>query len=279
MEFQLTDHDFQRLSAFVYKKAGINLHDGKKELLRARLSKYLRNTNFSSIKEFYEALLSDKTGEYTVPFLDCISTNLTYFFREAQHFDFLRETIIPSFLEKGSGPNGSTRLDIWSAGCSSGEEPYSIAITLLEGIPQRKKSSIHILATDISTRMLSEAARGIYPGEKLRAIPTDVKRRYFKRGRNKWEGYFKVKPVLQQIISFKRFNLMEPFPSSFSFDVIFYRNVMIYFDKQVQEKVVNKFWRAIKPGGYLFIGHSESLTGINHPFKYVKPSTYQKTPI
>ncbi len=276
MELQLTDQDFQKLSDFVYQKAGINLHDGKKDLLRARLAKYLRNTDFTSIKEFYQALLNDRTGEYTVPFLDCISTNLTYFFREPQHFDFLRETVIPTFLEKASTNNGA-RLEIWSAGCSSGEEPYSIAITLLQGISYHGRPPVHILATDISTRMLSHAARGIYPAEKLGAIPSDLKRRYFKRGKNKWEGFFKVKPVLQEVVTFKRFNLMEPFPSSFSFDVIFCRNVMIYFDKQVQEKIVNKFWRVIKSGGYLFIGHSESLTGIDHPFKYVKPSTYQKS--
>ena len=275
MELQITDRDFQRLSSFVYEKAGINLHEGKKDLLRARLAKFLRNSSFSSVDEFYQALLRDKSGEYTVGFLDCISTNLTYFFREPQHFDFLRGTVVPQFLERAP-TTPVQRVEVWSAGCSSGEEPYSIVITLLQALPNDGNHQVHVLATDISTRMLAKAARGIYEEERLKKIPLDVKRRYFKRGKNRWAGFFKVKPILRQAITFRRFNLMEPFPSSFSFHVIFCRNVMIYFDKKTQERLVQKFYDVLRPGGYLFIGHSESLTGIKHSFQYIKPSIYQK---
>jgi chemotaxis protein methyltransferase CheR len=168
------------------------------------------------------------------------------------------------------------KIVFWSAGCSSGEEPYSLAMTLLEFFKDPPEWEMDILATDISTRMLRSASAGIYPAGRLEKIPLELTRRYFQKGTNQWKGYFKVKPAVRNRITFERFNLIEPFPDRHHFDIIFCRNVMIYFDKPTQERIVEKFFQALQPKGYLFIGHAESLTGISHSFKYVRPSVYRK---
>ncbi len=274
MELQLTDKDFQKFRTLIYKKSGINLHEGKKELLKARLAKYLRGTNFTSLEQFYSFLQEGENNDYLIELLDCISTNLTYFFREPKHYEFLKTQAIPYFLDQYK--SGKLRkLKIWSAGCSSGEEPYSIAFTIMEYFGSERGPLVKILATDISTKMLAKAKSGIYPEECLKDIPLPIKRKYFKKGVNKWSGYYRVKDEIRKQIVFKRFNLIEPFPPV-SFHVVFCRNVMIYFDKTTQEKIVNKFYNVIRPGGYLFIGHSESLASISHGFKYIQPSVYRK---
>jgi len=165
---------------------------------------------------------------------------------------------------------------VWCAGCSSGEEPYSIAITLLEALGQAGQVEVSILATDISTRMLAVAAKGIYGADRVEKIPYEWKRRFFQKGLRSCEGYYRVKSCVKDLVMFKRVNLVEPFPWESTFDVIFCRNVMIYFDKPTQEKLVNRFHQALAKGGYLLIGLSESLTGITHPFKYIQPSIYLK---
>jgi chemotaxis protein methyltransferase CheR len=275
MNFEMSESDYINFSSLIYTKAGINLHEGKKNLLKTRLSKYLRKTRFRSVREYYQYLMNDVTGEELVHLLDIISTNLTYFFREPKHYEFLRNKALPQVLESCRSLNKQV-IRIWSAGCSSGEEAYSIGIVLNEFLDSRERLQIHIFATDISTKVLKKASDGIYEGEKLEKIPYDLRSRYFQRGVNKHSGYFRVKPQLRKLISFERLNLMEPFPTGQTFQIIFCRNVMIYFDKPTQERIVEKFYGALEKGGFFFIGHSESLTNINHTLRYIQPSVYRK---
>jgi len=267
----LTDEEFKSFKDLIYNKCGICLHEGKKELVRARLNKRLRQTGIKSFSEYYRYLTHEDNGNELVVMLDAISTNKTSFFREIKHFDFLKEKVFPRYA---SGEYGR-RLRFWSAACSSGEEPYTLAISLLEHFGS-SNFDIKILATDISTKVLGEAQRGVYTSDKIEDIPNPLIRTYFQQGRGRQQGFYRVKPNLRDLISFKRFNLMDKFPFNTVFQFIFCRNVMIYFDKKTQERLVNKFHQCIIPGGYLMIGHSESLTGVNHPFKYIQPSVYQK---
>jgi chemotaxis protein methyltransferase CheR len=272
----LTEKDYTHFRKFIYEKSGINLHLGKKELLKARLAKTLRNSPFQSVQEYYRYLIeSDEGGEECIHLLDSISTNLTYFFREPAHYEFLSRVVLPELLPILRARK-QKKIVFWSAGCSSGEEPYSLAMTLLEYFKDRPEWDMDILATDISTRMLKSASAGIYPAGRLEKIPLELTRRYFQKGTNQWMGYFKVKPAVRGRITFERFNLIEPLPDRERFHIIFCRNVMIYFDKPTQEKIVEKFFQALQPKGYLFIGHAESLTGISHSFKYIRPSVYRK---
>jgi len=275
MDFELSERDFNNFRSLIYHKAGINLHEGKKELLKARLAKYLRSTEFHTFQEYYRYLTEKDTGEEMVHLLDTISTNLTYFFREPRHYDFLKDKALPLVIDSFKNQNERT-IRVWSAGCSSGEEPYSLGMILSEFLGTRRDVSFFILATDISTRVLKKASEGIYAQERLEKVPYDLKRRYFQRGINKWSGFFKVKPELRKLVIFKRLNLMDRFPAGQTFQIIFCRNVMIYFDKPTQERIVNKFYHTLAKGGFFFIGHSESLTGIHHSFQYVQPSVYRK---
>jgi chemotaxis protein methyltransferase CheR len=275
MQMELSEKDYLNFSNLIYEKCGIYLHKGKKELLKARLAKLLRRYNFDSIRDYYKFLMKDESGQEMISLLDSISTNLTYFFREPRHFEFLSQTVVPQLLKSRRG-NPKQKINVWCAGCSSGEEPYSIAITLLEALPQTGQAEVSILASDISTRMLDVAAKGIYGSEKVEKIPYEWKRQYFQKGFKSCEGYFRVKPWVKDLVKFRRVNLMEPFPSDTAFDVIFCRNVMIYFDKPTQEKLVNRFHQILSKDGYFLIGLSESLTGIQHPFKYIQPSIYLK---
>lgn len=274
MQLELSERDYTDLSNLIYEKCGIYLHKGKRELLRARLAKVLRKHDFASVRDYYTYLIGDQTGKELIHLLDSISTNLTFFFREPKHFEFLSTVAIPK-LVKNNHKGTKRKLNVWCAGCSSGEEAYSITITLLEALPKHHLE-VSILATDISTRMLSVASRGVYSEEKVEKISYELRRRYFQKGTKGWEGYYRVKPALQQAIEFRRFNLVEPFNFGTTFEIIFCRNVMIYFDKSTQEKLVNRFYDVLSKEGLFFIGHSESLTGIDHSFRYVQPSIYVK---
>ncbi len=270
---ELSDRDFWRFSELVYEKCGIDLHDGKKELVRARLSKRLRQGGFRDFKTYYNFVMDDDSGDELVAMLDAISTNLTSFFREEKHFDFLKETVFPSFV---AGNGRYRKIRIWSAGCSSGEEPYSLATCMLEHFSNNLPFDTKILATDISTKVLSLAQRGIYSGDRPHKIPKLSLRKYFQKGIGSQEGNFRAKRSVRDMIEFRRLNLMDSFPFKETLNLIFCRNVMIYFNKKTQETLVNKFYNCLQEGGYLLIGHSESLTGISHPFKYIKPTVYHK---
>ena len=269
---ELTDTEFKKFSDFVYSYCGINLHEGKKEMVRARVGKQMRLKGFSGFEDYFKFVLNDESGNEIVGLINAISTNLTSFYRESRHFDFLVHDVIPDVNKS----RGHQRIRVWSAGCSTGEEPYTLAMVFLEGLQAGAQTDLKILATDISTRVLESAMMGVYPEERVKSIDAVLVRKYFQKGVSNQKGYYKVKDDLRKLVHFARLNLMKPFPMKGPFDVIFCRNVMIYFDQPSREKLVSRFFDFLSPGGYFFVGHSESLTGVRHPFKYVGPSIYRK---
>lgn len=274
MTLELKDSDFEKISKLIYEQCGINLHEGKRELVRARLGKRLREGNYKSFSDYCRYVTTDEGTDELIAMIDSISTNLTSFFREESHFARLR-FIISSILER-EGPRGfAPRLNIWCAGCSTGEEPYSLVITIKE-TAGAKPFDAKIIATDISTKVLRIAESAVYPAERVKNIDTAVLKKYFQVGSGHSEGYFRIKKDVKDMVEFRRFNLMHKFPADSHFDIIFCRNVMIYFDKKTQGSLVSRFYDCLKTGGYFFVGHSESLTGLKHQFKYVEPSVYQK---
>lgn len=266
--YELKDHEFEKIRRLIYEQCGIHLHEGKRELVKARLSKRLREGKFKSFAEYYRYVTTEEGTDELINMIDSISTNLTYFFRENTHFDRLK-LILGKWAEK------KREIRIWSAGCSTGEEPYSIAISAAE-VLGANRNTCSILATDISTRVLKQAISGIYPEEKVDRVPQNLLKQYFQYGTGKAEGYYRIKKEIREMIEFRRFNLMDPFPSDFRFHIVFCRNVMIYFDKKTQVELINKFYQAMEEEGYLFVGHSESLTGLEHGFQYLEPSVYRK---
>ncbi len=271
---EMTDGDFRKISALIYELCGIHLHEGKKELVKARLGKRLRAGQFPSFREYYQYVVADPSGEELTHLLDSIATNFTSFFREPQHFDYLQKEFLPEV--SAWKKDAQKRLRFWSAGCSSGEEPYSLLISLYENLPNFSSWDVKILATDISQKILKTAMEGIYPQERIASLPARLKKKYFLRGENQWEKHVKVKDFLKQPIRFQHFNLLDSLALQEPFDCIFCRNVMIYFDKKTQARLVNGFYDYLAKGGVFFIGHSESLAGITHRFRYVKPAIYRK---
>ncbi len=272
---KLSDSEFRAISDLVYEKAGINLHAGKKELVRARLAVIIREEKFGTFGNFFEHTIQDQTGNGLVRLLDAIATNLTNFFREPGHFNFMIET----FLSEIMSSNMRGRLEhlrIWSAGCSTGEEPYSIAMALLDHLSSKDTMDVKILATDLSTQALSVALKGVYPDEKMSGVSSENLRKYFKKGHNSAEGSFRVKDEVKKLITFRHLNLIDAFPVKGPFDLIFCRNVMIYFDKNTQQTLVNRFYNILGTGGYLLVGHAESLGLTNNNFQYVQPTIYKK---
>lgn len=267
---ELRDIDFDKIRKKVFELCGIDLHEGKRELVKARLGKRLREGRFRSFKEYYQYIVTEEGAEELIAMIDAISTNLTSFFREAGHFRKL-ESLFPAMLNVTSG---IPKINIWCAGCSTGEEAYSIAMTAREAM--NRSAGLKIWATDISTKVLKIAATGIYPEERVKKIPAELVKKYFAMGQGDWRGHYRVKNFLQESIEFARFNLMETLPGRDLFDIIFCRNVMIYFNKETQAALVHRFYTCLKKGGHLFVGHSESLTGLPHQFKYIEPSVYCK---
>lgn len=263
----LSQHDFDQISELAFQTAGIDLKDGKQELVQARLGKKIREGKFGSFKEYYQHVVADKTGDELIALLDALTTNFTSFLREPAHFDFLRKTILPNL-------HGQIR--IWSAACSTGEEPFTIAFSILEELGMTALSRISILASDISSRALAKAGRAAYLAERFTECPPDWPRKYMLRGSGTSEGWYLIKPAIRRLIDFRRLNLMDTFHPPQLFQVIFCRNVMIYFNKETQAQLVNRFAGCLQPGGYLLIGHSESLTGLKHPYEYIKPAVYRK---
>ncbi len=274
-EVVLSEEDFQMISEIVYKHCRINLHTGKKELVRARLAKRLRQGNFSSFQEYMSYVLEDKTGREFSNLIDSLSTNLTSFFREKQHFEFLNDKLLPGIMERKK-KNRNRRIRAWSAGCSSGEEVYSIAITLKEALDGQGQWDVKILGTDISTRMLETARKGYYDEERVSTVPIQQRNKYLLSKHENSSKIFEVSCALRDIVVFKHLNLMENWPIKGPLDFIFCRNVMIYFDKPTQQFLIDRYWDMLDSGAVLFTGHSESLTGIQHKFKYVQPTIYMK---
>ncbi len=258
--------DFSRISKLAYEKFGLNLKDGKQALVSARVGKLLREQGLRSFDEYWSRIQSDRTGETLVSLINALTTNFTSFLREPEHFEFLKSVVVPQFAQ-------THPFRIWSAACATGEEPYSIMFTLAALNPSL---DTRLLATDISTRALEHASRGVYGEDQVQALPADWRPRFMLRGEGRSAGFFKAKPELRQRMEFRRFNLIEDAVPPQKFPVVFCRNVMIYFDIPTKSNVVGRLSEAILPGGYLFIGHSESLSGVQHSLEYVKPAIYRK---
>jgi chemotaxis protein methyltransferase CheR len=274
---ELTNKDFETIRDLVYTHCAINLTDDKKELVRSRLSRYLRQYDLSSYSDYIKMVKENVNGPLFTQFINRISTNLTSFFRESRHFDYLQSNVIPARLAEARG-SASIRLRGWSAACSTGEEPYTLAMTFNETIPAEKKTDIKILASDISTTVLETASAGRYAEERINTIPHDLRRKYFDLHKDSTKGYFyTAKPVLRNMVLFKQINLIQEWPFKTQLDFIFCRNVFIYFDKATHQKLVERFYQILKPKGVLFIGHSESLSGIKHSFKGDGPAIYVKS--
>jgi chemotaxis protein methyltransferase CheR len=274
-EYNLTEADFRRISEMVYRHCGINLHEGKKELVRARIAKRLRQCGFDSLSNYLDYVLADGSGHEFAMLIDAMSTNLTSFYREPDHFQYLAEMALPEVLRRKQARQES-RIRLWSAGCSTGEEPYTLAMTLFDAIGDPGRWDIKILATDISTHVLAVAREGVYSKARLDSLPPGYRQRFFRLCNVAGEKGFAVAPELRQVICFNHLNLMENWPFTGPFDFIFCRNVMIYFDKPTQQRLINRFWDMLAPEGVLFTGHSESLTGIEHRFQYIRPTIYGK---
>ncbi len=275
VESELSGPDFERFRRIVYDAAGIALNDEKRGLLRARLSKVMRRRGIASFREYLKIVEADDTGDEITLLLDAVSTNVTSFFREDDHFRFMAEVLLPELCRVRQGRTEKT-IRGWSAGCSTGEEPYSIAITLLENLAGGRGWDIRVLATDLSSRVVDAARSGLYTREKLKGIPPELASRYFRPENDGTGLLYRVEPALRSRITFARMNLLGTYPFRGPFDFIFCRNVMIYFDKPTQQSLVERFARYLAEDGYLFVGHSESLNGLSHSFRYVRPSVYRK---
>ncbi len=277
MTYALSNKEFELFRGLIYKTSGINLTGSKKELVKARLSKRLTKTGIGTFEQYYKFVTRhDKNGEELVHLLDSISTNKTDFFREGKHFDFLNTKLLPDLIQKKEKVKNKT-IRVWCAASSSGEEPYTLAITILNHINPNNGWNIKILATDISTKILQKAIKGIYTKDSLKGISPAIVSAHFKRVVINKSNCLQVKDHLKKIITFRRFNLMTPnFPFRNPFDFIFCRNVMIYFDTETQHKLILKFYNCLPKDGYLFIGHSETLARKTHGFKYTQPAVYQK---
>jgi chemotaxis protein methyltransferase CheR len=272
---QLADGDFNFLCRLVYERSRIHLSPDKKVLVATRLAKRLRQLKLASYGEYCELLRSPAGEEELQYLIDRISTNHTHFFREMKHFDFLREKVFPAACGKSAA--NETPFRVWSAACSSGEEPYSLAIHLAEHLAPAETNGWQIEASDISTRVLEIAERGIYAADRLGDISQELLHRHFQKGVRERQGQFRVKDVLRQRVRFHQLNLLQPpYPFSELFHVILCRNVMIYFDRPTQELLIGHLAERLRPGGYLLVGHSESLSAIKHPLQPVQPAIYLK---
>jgi chemotaxis protein methyltransferase CheR len=266
----LSPRTFERVRKLVYDTAGIDLRQGKETLVSARLNKKLRQLGHTSYEAYLDEVAADHTGDSLTALIDVLTTNFTSFLREPAHFEFLEKTILPAIADR-------PRVEIWCAAAATGEEPYSLAFSLLEFFGSDAASRCRILATDISTQALAKARAAVYAAERFEGVPKPWLPKYLLRGEGKSKGLYKVKPDVARMVDYRRLNLIEPFtPDGGPFPLISCRNVMIYFDKPTQEKTVNRLSQFLEPGGYLYIGHSESLSGINHSLTFVKPAIYRK---
>ena len=265
---ELSDRQFKKVSDIIYRECGIVLKSGKEALVRARLVKRLRALKMRDFSEYMKYLQGDKGRDELGFLVDVMTTNKTSFFREMAHFDFLGETILPKLTGR--------KLRFWSAACSSGEEPFSLAMFVLDRIPGLRSRDIKILATDISPTILGKASNATYEEGMLLDLPPTFMRKYFVKVGHENPPLYQVSGDVRKMVRIARLNLLHSWPMKGSFNLIFCRNVMIYFDKATQQDLINRFWEVLEPGGYLFVGHSEGMSGIKHKFRYVQPATYVK---
>jgi chemotaxis protein methyltransferase CheR len=268
--YDLTDAEFKEIGRRLHRLCGIQLDSGKEGLVKSRLIKRLRTLGLHTFDEYLDHIDADRSGQELVIMIDSMATNKTSFFREDQHFDFMGRVALPA-LKQHRRP-----IRIWSAGCSSGEEPFTIAMVLAEGMPDLRSRDVRILATDISTKILMAGREATYTRDVVRDVPAMLLGKYFKCIQPTAPRLYRVNDSLRAIVRFARLNLIEPWPMKGPFDFIFCRNTMIYFDKPTRQTLVQRFWNLLRPEGHLFVGHSESLTGIATSLRYVQPAVYTK---
>ncbi|MFO7658552.1 MAG: CheR family methyltransferase [Bacteroidales bacterium] len=271
---RLSDREFDKLSGFIMQEYGIKMPPVKKVMLQSRLQKRLKELNMVSFKEYIEYVFSQKgQQEEVIHMIDVVSTNKTDFFREPVHFELLSSQVLPEFYN--SHRNNIFR--VWSSGCSSGEEPYTMAITLAEFAERNPGFDYSIYATDISTKMLKVAVDAIYKEEKIEIVPLTFKKKYFLRSKNREDQKVRIIPGLRNKIMFERLNLIsERYNTPDTYDAVFCRNVLIYFDREVQQDILSKICLRLKRDGYLFLGHSESVTGLDLPLKHLQPTVFKR---
>ena len=272
---RMTDKEFSRFSEFIYKEVGIKLPPAKKTMIEARLQKRLRLLKIPDHQQYLAYLFSDQGMiEELRNLIDVVTTNTTDFFREPKHFEILADRVVPKWFAE----NGPSRpLDIWSAGCSTGMEPYTLTMVLTDHAEHTPGFRFSILATDISTQALQTASRAVYDEDRVAPVPMSFKKKYLLRSKSKEKRLVRIVPELRRAVNFRRLNFMEELDIKNPLDIIFCRNVIIYFDRETQEKLFGKFCRVLRPGGYIFIGHSESLSGMDLPLEQVAPTVYRKT--
>jgi chemotaxis protein methyltransferase CheR len=261
--------EFEKIRRLAYDHFGLDLSSGKQGLVAARLGKVLRELGFTSFQTYYDYVQADRSGAALAKMVDHLTTNHTSFFREPRHFEFLRKTIFPMLRNR-------SQIHLWSAACSTGEEPYSIAMSLLEESPHDAMDKVKIKATDISTRVLETARRGVYKEERFSDFGAGLLKRYLTKGQSSSGITYQFKTEVRSMVQFEHLNLMQKLPAGYLASVIFCRNIMIYFDSPTQQSLVARLTEHLEDGGYLFIGHSESLNTISHGLTYVCPAIYRK---
>jgi chemotaxis protein methyltransferase CheR len=267
--YELSDEQFAKIKQLLYRVCGIDLKAGKEGLVRSRLSKRLRTLGIGSFEAYLEYVEGDEAQQELYALVDAMTTNKTSFFREKQHFDFLAQELLPQWESRST-------LRLWSAACSSGEEPLTLAMVLREAMGDMGSRDVRVLATDISDNMLKVARAGVYDDERLADVPPELRRKYFTCVEASSSRRYEAKASLKDLLHYARLNLMDAWPVRGPFDVIFCRNVMIYFDKKTQADLIGRFCDLLRPGGHLFVGHAESLTGISHSLRYVQPALYMR---
>jgi chemotaxis protein methyltransferase CheR len=260
--------EFRQVQELAHRTFGLDIKDGKEALVSARLNRRMRAIGVKEVRRYLSFVQGDKTGQELSHLVDALTTNFTSFRREAAHFEILKTRIVDELPR-------TAEIRIWSAGCSSGEEPYSILFELLEKLGPNSSPRIKILGSDISGKVLEQAKRAVYPLQKLDEMPA-AWRRYLEKGSGEWAGHFRIASAWRNLIDFRRINLMEPLGQAAQFHVIFCRNVMIYFDRPTQEDLVRRLAERLVPGGWLLIGHSEGLSGLRSGLKYIEPATYRR---
>jgi chemotaxis protein methyltransferase CheR len=271
-EFPFTWSDFHQIAQLVHSEAGIVLTETKANLVYSRLAKRLRTIGLRSFRDYCALIVGVEGADEHQAMIAAMTTNVTRFFRESHHFDYLKKRVLPSLLE-AARKGGKVR--IWSAGTSSGEEAYSIALTILDIMPEAAGLNVRILATDIDPEMLRRGKAGLYQIHQVAEIPAEQRKRWFHPVMQGEDGEFEVAPALRTLVRFKELNLLYEWPMSGRFDVIFCRNVMIYFDDDTQNEVWSRFSGVLQPGGILCIGHSERISMANHPFELVGQTVYR----
>ncbi|MCQ2613445.1 MAG: protein-glutamate O-methyltransferase [Treponemataceae bacterium] len=271
----LSQSEFRTISEYIQQNVGIQMPESKKIMVQSRLMHRLRALKLNNYSEYIDYVFNkDKSGNELTIMIDSLTTNKTEFFREADHFSFMTNSVLPEMISKGH-----KSLKLWSAGCSSGEEPYTLSIVLKEYMRNHPGtlSGFSLLATDISTKVLDQAVNGIYDAEETDGMNFEMKKRYFLKSKNPEERIVRVKPEIRSCVTFRQLNFMDSsYPISDIFNIIFCRNVLIYFDKPTQENIISKFLRHLEIGGYLFLGHSETIFGMDLPLETVAPTVYKK---